>query len=259
MGSRIRKDIMIRLIPQMIMYQGTITGLRISAVDGGATESGGAFIDGANASVTALADGNHQIEIYDSAGRMIKGVLKAAGSAETLDSEQVTGWSAIAGYEPDTLTVNANGHDVDVFIEASASDSRCEATPLQTVLGRLLKIVSDIVINSGTMSVLRYSTLALHGGTYIVKDIASAITTSKTITDYINTSSVDPLYCLGYRTAGANVNCSFTFSLKQVLTPSSSGSTIVSAKGGVTYNWAYKNAAFAYNEANYRVVVRRLR
>ncbi|MFH1147215.1 MAG: hypothetical protein V1736_05855, partial [Pseudomonadota bacterium] len=74
---------MLKLAPQPVKYRGTVTGLRISAVDGGATESGGAFIDGANADITALADGNHQIEIYDASGRMIKGVLKEAGIGET--------------------------------------------------------------------------------------------------------------------------------------------------------------------------------
>ena len=42
------------LTGKQVKYRGTVTGLRISAVDGTA------FIDAANSSITDLADGNHQ-------------------------------------------------------------------------------------------------------------------------------------------------------------------------------------------------------
>ena len=69
------------LTGKQVKYRGTVTGLRISAVDGTA------FIDAANSSITDLADGNHQIEIYDASNRMLRGVLKAAGTGETLSDE----------------------------------------------------------------------------------------------------------------------------------------------------------------------------
>jgi hypothetical protein len=40
------------------------------------------------------------------------------------------------------------------------------------------------------------------------------------------------------------------FSVKQVLTPSATGVTIVSTKGGTTYNWAQKDASFNYNDSS---------
>jgi len=39
-------------------------------------------------------------------------------------------------------------------------------------------------------------------------------------------------------------------SFKQVLTPSTTGVTIVSVPGGATYNWAYKQTGFNYNDAS---------
>ncbi|MFH1883442.1 MAG: hypothetical protein ABIL62_12110, partial [Planctomycetota bacterium] len=76
-----------------IMYRGTVTGLRISAVDGGATESGGAFVDALPSAVTDLIaayPGDLSFEAFDPAGRFIRGVLKAVGSGETLGSELIT-------------------------------------------------------------------------------------------------------------------------------------------------------------------------
>lgn len=46
---------------------------------------------------------------------------------------------------------------------------------------------------------------------------------------------------------------------QKVLTPSTDGCTIVSAKGGETYNFTSKDASFAHNAASYRVVVRKIR
>jgi hypothetical protein len=69
------------LTGKQVKYRGTVTGLRISAVDGTA------FIDNAGATIPTYADGNHQIEIYDSDNRILRGVLKAAGTGETLSDE----------------------------------------------------------------------------------------------------------------------------------------------------------------------------
>src|SRR5574343_132609 len=76
------------LSPQVVKYRGT-AALRISAVNGTA------FVDNLPAEVLALPlDGTHQIEIYPAttpSGRMIRGVLKAVGVAETSSEEIVNG------------------------------------------------------------------------------------------------------------------------------------------------------------------------
>ena len=47
-------------------------------------------------------------------------------------------------------------------------------------------------------------------------------------------------------------------SLKQVLTPSTSGSTIVNAINGTTENFLTKETGFVYNAASYTVRVKRI-
>jgi hypothetical protein len=228
------------------VYRGTVTGLRISAVDGGATASGGAFIDGANASITALADGNHQIEIYDSSGRMIKGVLKAPGSAEGLaadllvngDFSSATGWTSPLGHWSIGGGKATTSGGTETFYKEFAAQAA----------GALFKLTFDVVATYTSGAVVNRIS-GINGldrtglGTftdYITSPIAAGASGVRGgSTTYVG--SVDNLLC------------------KVVLAPSTSGCTVVSAKGGVTYNFAYKNSSFTYNAASYYVIVRKLR
>ena len=162
-----------------VMYSGTITGLRVCAFDGNAVASGGALLDGANASVTALADGTNQISIYDAGGRVMKGVLKAVGTGETL----------------------------------------------------------DVVINTGTLTALKLYKIV------------------STVADHFRVG----LGIGGYFTSNGTETCDGSNTVQAVLTPSNVGSTIVSAKSGVTYNWSLKNGSFVYDGASFSVIIRKLR
>ena len=62
-----------------------------------------------------------------------------------------------------------------------------------------------------------------------------------------------------YFTADGTETIDANNKVKQVLTPSSSGATIVSAKGGTTYNFAYKDTSFTYNAASYYCIVSKVR
>ena len=87
------------LIGQKVVYRGTVTDLRISAVDGTA------FIDNAGATIPTYADGNHSIEIYDSSNRMLKGVLKAAGTGETDTGDLLSGLGLTSGWIASNATI----------------------------------------------------------------------------------------------------------------------------------------------------------
>lgn len=230
------------LVGQKVVYRGTITGLRISAVDGTA------FIDNAGATIPTYADGNHSIEIYDSSNRMLKGVLKAAGTSEGLGSELITGWTNSSGNPFETLTVNANGRDIDSAINSSGTGRASIGN--QTAYA-LFKGLFNVTYNSGS------------GMKWCVGNVPTAFSPSQTNytlvsgaqTTYISTYSS---YALGIYSM-SNMNVAMTASVKQVTAPSSSGATIVSAKGGTTYNFSYKNDSFTYNAASYYVIIRAIR
>lgn len=245
---------------QPVKYRGTITGLLISGVDGTA------FIDASNASVTALADGNHSIEVYDSSGRFIRGVLSAAGSAETVDVELVTNgdmeldanWPNYATPETNERSnVQAHGGTYSRhIIDSTASYGGCAQNVVVTQHS-LYKIVSSLYVISGNARSRLYNSGIGQIAAYDVSSPGSWLTGTKYAT---------PIASSGYEVNVINpsntIPCEFyadDLSLKQVLTPSSSGATIVSTKGGAVQNWAYKNASFTYNQASYTVVIRDLR
>jgi len=233
------------LTPQRIDYKGTITGLRVSAVDGTA------FIDGANASVTALADGNHSIEIYDRAGRFIKGVLKAAGSGETLSAELITLWQSQPGVE---MTSISSFNNSITTATATTANQCCQTNILVSTAGSLLEsTVSNYILSSGTnpnqgiASNVRFWTGGASYGPVTAGNISNIYATTISATER-----------WGFRTNNST-NFSVTVSSKQVLTPSATGVTIVSAKQGAVYNWSVKNPSFTYNAVSYFVIIKTIR
>jgi hypothetical protein len=236
-----------------ILYEGTITGLRIGAADGGDGSVFKALVDNLPTAVTDLVaanPGNLEIYIYDSANRFIKGVLKAAGTSETVattggplnDGNLITdgtfdgaGWTAQSGWAVES----------GVATGTTTTNSIYRSTV--PTAGGLYKSTWDLVSRTGGAAASRV--FAINGTAQSVPGTYS--------------------YYRTYPTAG-NANSGISgidvFSgtvdnllLKQVLTPSSSGATIVTAKGGTTYNFSYKNTSFTYNAASYYVIIRAIR
>lgn len=232
------------LLPsKKIYYKGTISGLRISAVDGTA------FLDNCSA-LTTLADGTNEIIIYDSAGAFISAVLKAQGSGETLGDELITSVTNSAlPYE--TLTINVNGKDIDSAINTSGSG--LAYTNDNMTLGQLYTLVCDITLNSGDAPSLR-SKRGVSSVSNIIKNPLIDGTYYYTAND--NDGNLDN-GLLVYNTS--NSNYSLVWSSKQVLTPSTDGVTLQASKWDATENLGYVNPAFKYNEASYFVQVRKVR
>jgi len=233
----------------MIVYSGTISGLRISAVDGGLTESGGAFIDNAGATIPTYADGAHLIEIYDSSNQMIKGILKAQGDGEDLSETEInpdpgfdstTGWTIQDGWGilgGKATMFSGTGH----FLYRAA---------VQTALA-LYKTTLDIDAIANAWVGTLYRANGEHGTRH---------TTTGTKTEYHTLSSAASAAIGLYCAVPAYLTGTFdNLSRKQVTAPGTSGATIVSQKDGTTYNFTSKNASFTYNAASYYVVVRALR
>ena len=219
-----------------IVYEGTITGLRISAVDGTA------FIDNAGATIPTYADGNHQIEIYDASNRKLRGVLKAAGTSETLSETDLV-----------TNGTFASDENWDKDTGWTISDGTANAS---SIVGKQITQAHTYSTNILTKATLDVSSIS---GGYIYEMLGSSVSPSLTTTGsktvYLTATSGTYHGWRGTLTSVIIDN----YSLKQVLTPSSSGATIVSAKGGETYNFGYKNASFVYNAASYYVIIKRLR
>lgn len=217
------------LTGKQVKYRGTVTGLKISAVDGTA------FIDAANSSITDLADGNHQIEIFDSAGRFLKGFLKLVGSSETLGDDLLAGFDFTSVWGK----VNATVTGVNSF---NTTGGYLQISDANAVLLGLFKGTLACTSDSGTVT-QRYGTL-----TYLSSGDSNKY--------YTNAGSAQWIIGNNYNPSTNTVN---TWTNYQVTAPSSSGATIVSTKGGTTYNFAYKNTSFTYNAASYYCIVSKVR
>jgi len=207
----------------------TQANMHISAVDGIA------FIDFSTADL--LTDHlNKYLKITDSAGKEIKGYIKAAGTGETLDSELLTGFTN-NGFD----TFTTSGVDISSAIKiadgVATGYSNLMAVPS---LGTLFKLTRTYSKTSGTDPDTRIGDGA---GLSSSLSFGTANTAYRSITNIVQRR-------FGYYTA-LTTNFSATGnSLKQVLAPSATGVTIVSAKGGTTYNWESKDADFNYNDSS---------
>jgi hypothetical protein len=226
------------LLSQKVAYRGTISGLRISSVDGAA------FID-ACADLVPYADGNHLVEIYDASGRMLRGYLGAAGDGEDLGPEIVDAWANGATIPYETWTVGA-GNLITQAVNSSGSGVANKT--VSPTLYALYKCVNAITLTSETMPTIRWRTVSLTEG--------NTFTSNATSYQTINVASEGNVSIIS--TAATDFALT-SFSLKKVTGPSTSGAVIVSAKGGATENFAYKSASFTFNQASYQVIVRAAR
>ena len=255
--------------PQPVVYRATVTGLRVSAVDGTA------FIDGANASITALADGNHLIEIYDSSNRMIKGVLKAAGTGETY-TEGLTGanlnWGtnqADTGNDANDIATFNSNYSRWFLINPLAKDISVAANIFAfTMASGSQAFRTNYTLTNSTLNVLKVN-VASKSGTWIISAhdggyFSLGALTVGANTFYLTKTSTAQIHYYFTNAAGGGA-LSFNASVvansnAQVLAPSTSGATIVSAKGGTVQNFSYNGwGAGSYNATSYAVIVRKLR
>ena len=254
---------MIFPIVQPVVYRGTVSDLRVSAVDatafvdnlditlgdhisssweslasGSVTRAnsrisavdGTAFYD--FGSGTNLTDnlGKYLI-VKDSTGKAIKGWIKAAGSGETLGSELVTNGT----FDSNTGWTKGTGWSIDGGV-AVAANATSALSQNGAVVGALMVLNWELVSRT-VGQVTAYGALTPYQtvpGTY--QHILTRGVAADTIGPYF--------YGIGF--SGTIDNISF----KQVLTPSSTGATITSTKNGTTYNWESQESGFNYNDVS---------
>jgi hypothetical protein len=220
---------------------GTTTGIRFSAVDDTA------FLDNLPAGVLPFADGKHYIKIFDSAGKAVEGVLKAAGSGETLGSEAITGWTNGWGdaiYETyNTLTTS--GKDITSAIKSSgAKRSMTYSNDLGLSVGALSKwsFIGNYISGTSFTIQTKESNILTAAGS-----INRGFTTDATFAAYTTFLAVDKILSV-FSGTGEVIAFDLVPTLKQVLTPSASGATIVNAISGTTYRFLTKETGFNFND-----------
>jgi hypothetical protein len=211
--------------------------------------------------LTSFTDGNYQIEIYPSttpSGRVLKGVLKAVGTSEGLSAtELITGWTnnTTHPYETTGASFGTAGTEITAAINTTGYGMAYTNT-LSPTQGMLLKATTTLTLNSGTAPNLSLAgTIA--GAAPNAKSVLLAAGANAVY--YSAITGITRLLFINDTGVATNFSTATT-SFKQVTAPSSSGSRIVSAKGGISYNFSVNQwIAADYNQAAYTVIIRKLR
>lgn len=227
-----------------LVYSGTVSGLTISSVDGVA------FVDNLPAAVIALvtlSPGSQFIEISDSSGRELRGVLKAVGTGEALGAELITSWVLLPG---SFTTWTLDGINITQAACGSTDQGRVRSAIADINAGDLTKISGTLTMNSGTIPRIEMYSGADGAGTdqFDVSEgsFADYLTVSSDTYDYLRVG-------MNYLYWQATDFALTPISWKKVTAPSANGCTIVSALNGTTYNFTSKDASFTYNAASYDV------
>jgi hypothetical protein len=224
--------LLLRAFPSIVLVATgsvTLANSRISAV------ANTAFVDFSVANVlTDYANGYHYLILYDSTMKAINGYIKAAGTGETYGSELCgnpdfstdTWWNKSAA-----CTI----HDGEGYFDGSAGSQAFYKNPSVTA-GMLYKISCALTLRTtGTFMVIFNG---VEGNSLTAPGTSSAYS--------VRTSGDGFFYISGSSLNGTVDNASF----KQVLTPATTGVTIVSAAGGATQSWTSQTLGFDPNDAS---------
>jgi len=177
--------------------------------------------------------------LVDSTGKKAKGFVGAAGTGETLDSELVTngtfttdtdGWTPVNGDE--TLSVDTARLKI---IGAAAGRGAYQTNTVTS--GALYKVLSTATV--GDVGYRYYLGFNGNSGAY-----ANAISGSP-FTEYL--TPIEGNMRIGLAVNGAGYCFWDDISVKQVLTPSANGFTVVSSAGGSTKSFTEIETGFNPN------------
>lgn len=200
--------------------------------------AGTAFVDLLGVDLTRFI--GQKLTIIDSSGRRLSGWIKAGGPGETYGSELVTDTGFV---DPTKWNCSVNW-DVNVTNPGkatcvNAANNTYARQYVSVTSGKLYKLL--YTLDSITLGAI---------GFYITSGAARQGSTSAgNYSCYSCATITGSDYC-ALQTTGTTSAVMDDASIKQVLTPSIYGVTIVSASGGSTYNWTSEESSFNRNDSS---------
>ena len=182
------------------------------------TVSGTAFITNPSVDISKYA--RRKINLT-AGGKTLVGYIKAAGTGEMLGSDLLNGWNFTSGWSKAVGTETID--DANSFTTTDPGGSGLYKSVVTA--GRLYYFEG-----AGTTSAVALTFHIFKNGSAL-----SPILNGSYRTAYLTSGGATDFYC---RAQGGGTTDIASLLLKQVLTPSADGVTIVSAKGGTTHNWA---------------------
>ena len=215
----------------------SLANIRLSLVNGTA------FVD--FSAPGALNYLNGKLTLTDSAGKKAIGYIKAAGTGETLGDALNTSNCVNSAAVPYNTFDGASATGFHVVNTDASAKAAGTADQIPLVSGVLFKKTFTITLTSGTAPAISYRD-ALGGGSIYGGAIWNSAAGANTRYSCINGTTTGVVQF--QNTAAAEWAVS-NLSVTQVLTPSATGATITSTRGGATYNWASIESGFNYNDS----------
>ena len=225
-------------MPTIAVDSGT---LHLATVDGGAMF----FHDSLDFSAYAGTDAGftpYKVTFTDAAGKTAEAWAAAVGGGEALGSNAITSITNRADLPYDTLTINANGFDVDSGIKTQTAARAVAYTNDIVMLGKLWKVEIAFTLNSGTAPQLRTKTGTSSASRVIVSPVVSGA--------YYWTGFDGGLPENGFvlrNEAAEQSNWSAAWTAKQYTDVPATGLHLMSASGGTTRNMDTVEAGFDPN------------
>lgn len=239
-----------------VLTSGTATraDTRLSLADGVAFfDASGPFLAYKGAKLTVTSNGT---------GKKITGIIKAAGSGETYGSELVTNGGFETGNPPTgwnagrnaTLAQTAGGQSgncISLYNKLGAGAAASANRTITTIEGALY--TASRYLKSGTAGA-NTSNFILYKAGYagVLGETGNTVSTDTwSQAGFYRTATGTSTIVYLFKGIGVDGTMLFdTVSVKQVLTPSATGVTIVSSPGGSVSNWARAEAGFNYNDSS---------
>ena len=229
---------------KQMVASGTVTqaNMKISAVDGTA------FVDFSLADVLTGKLG-HELHIADSAGAEIIGIIKAAGTGETL-----------VNVKADTMAANGTGawsldegtltFDTDHYLRVAEHGWAADLGGATITAGALYR--STITQKDGTASNVPVALGWYAGVSWRWSSATNTNAGWAANTKYQTAIESSAVAGVGFgAVTGAVNNAQFKlYSIDKITTPSATGVTITTQKGGTVYNFTAKSALFNYNDSS---------
>jgi len=208
-----------------------------------------AFVD-FNASGTLTPYVGDKLTITDSSGHQLVGYIKAAGTGETYGSQLLTNTTfatttGLTAFGSTIASVTSTCHSANC-LQITYTSSGQVWNPFTANEGTLLK--ASAYGNQGTTSFLGMAIEQAGGSFEVLNSVFyNSSWTKNTIyptIDFMSTS-----WWQKYQ-IGSGIGYIDTASVQQVLTPSTTGVTIVSSASGASFNWTSEQASFNRNDSS---------
>lgn len=248
-------SIIISLLIPTSLYGTTVSreNVRLSAVNGAA------FIDFSSAGTLTPYVG-YKLTLTDTSGRTLVGYIKSSGEGETYGAEILSN----PGFDSATTSWNATrctlasvtGGDLGNCLEVLATGTAAQSASQN--LGSTGAHARKLLRYGGKVKSGTSGNEAFYFGFY--PGAGSNITSNGGISSgsWVEYNAYGVAAATGTATFQISKNSSTlstmlfdTVSVRQVLTPSATGVTIVSTPGGTIYNWATETSGFNFNDSSY--------